>query len=433
MLEKFKNMFGPKIASSHQDRADVTQSGRYKNAAASLKSADVKERLTLAADTQTSKEILYYLAEKDPDPEVRKAVAANESMPVQVTPVLASDSDQDVRMALAARLVNLLPELSGDKHSQLYAYAVQSLGTLALDEVLKIRVALSSALKDHAHTPPKVAGKLARDIEREVSEPILRFCAALSDEDLLEILKSHPASWVIQSIAGRKSVSAPVSSAVIDTRDIPGGAALISNDGAVIEESLLQKIVELAREYDEWHKPIAGRKTLPPSVARQLAEFVDASVRDLLMQREDFDEQQSEEIAAIFRRRMDFATSQDQMSEQSEPVEKRLSRLISEGALTEETVTDAIAMRDREFVYGALAHMAGTDVETVEKVMELKAPKSVTALAWGAGLSMRTALMLQKDVSYIAPKELIYPKDGTDYPLSEEDLTWQLEFLGIKS
>ncbi|HRQ61737.1 MAG TPA: hypothetical protein PLO23_09560, partial [Alphaproteobacteria bacterium] len=118
--------------------------------------ADIGRRMTLASDDQTSKEILYYLAEKDPSPQVRRAVAENVAMPLHVSPILAADREVDVRLALARRLVELLPDLSGDKHSQLYAYAVQALGTLALDEVLKIRIALSSTLKDHAHTPPKI-------------------------------------------------------------------------------------------------------------------------------------------------------------------------------------------------------------------------------------------------------------------------------------
>ncbi|MCD8571123.1 MAG: hypothetical protein LRY76_06320 [Alphaproteobacteria bacterium] len=134
----------------------------YKAQTDDLKSADIKRRMTLATDDQTSKEILYYLAEKDPSPKVRKAVAQNASIPLHVTPILATDREADVRLALAKRLVELLPDLTDDKHSQLYAYAVQALGTLALDEVLKIRIALSSTLKDHAHTPPKIAGQLAR-------------------------------------------------------------------------------------------------------------------------------------------------------------------------------------------------------------------------------------------------------------------------------
>ena len=393
-----------------------------------LKSANVKERVGLAKASDTNKEILYYLAEKDPEPKVRKAVAQNEAMPVQASPVLAGDSDQDVRLALAGRLCELLPDVAEDKQSQLYAFAVQALGTLALDEVLKIRVALSSTLKDHAHTPPKVAGQLARDVEREVSEPVLRFCAALSDEDLLDILKSHPASWVIEAVADRENVSEELSEAVIETRDEPGGTALIKNDRAQITEGLLHKIVEMARECTEWQKPMAVRKSLPLSVAKELAEYVDASVRDLLVKRGDFDEQTTEEIAAVFRRRVDFV---DEAS--SEEPEDKLKRLVKEGGLDEEALSDGLAMREREFVCMALAHLAKARLADVEKIVDMQSAKPMVSLAWHAGLSMRMALQLQKELAHVPPKELLYPKGGTDYPLSEEDMNWQLEFLGLKA
>jgi len=395
-----------------------------------LQSAQTKERMTLAKNSKTNKEILYFLAEQDPDAKVREAVAKNKGMPVQVAPILAEDQDVDVRLALAARLVDLLPDLSNDKHSQLYAFAVQAMGTLALDEVLKIRKALSSTLKDHAHTPPKIAGQLARDLEREVSEPILRFCAALSDDDLLDILKGHPASWVVEAVASREDVSESVSEAVIETRDEPGGRVLIGNEGANITVSLLQQIVEMARNFPEWQKPMALRKSLPVSIAKQMAEFVDESVRKILMTREDFDEDVTEEIASVFRRRMDFAAEEDtdQIS-----VEERLKKMVKDGTLNEEAVSDAVAMRDREFVYAAIAYMTKSDVQSVQKIFEMQAPKPIVALAWHAGLSMRSAFQLQKEVGHISPKELIYPKAGTDYPLSDDDLNWQLEFLGLKS
>lgn len=388
------------------------------------------KRLSLAQSSKTNKEILYYLAENDPEPEIRKAVIENEAMPVHVTPLLAQDTDQDVRMALAGRLVELLPHVSQDEQSQLYAYVVQSLGTLALDEVLKIRKALSSTLKDHAHTPPKIAGQLARDVEREVSEPILRFCAALSDEDLIAILKSHPQSWVVEAVAGRKTVSEDVCEAVIQTADMPGGAALLNNKASRISDTLLQHIVIKAREYTEWQRPIAGRPHLPVSVAAELAEFVDASVRDILMQRPDFDEQATEEIAEIFRRRMDYASAADF---DKEPVRERLARVIKEGRLNEETVSDALAMRDRPFVNAAIAEIVGTGVEDVVKIFEMKSPKAIVALSWRAGFSMRMALHLQKEMGCVQPKDLLYPKDGTDYPLTQEEIDFQLDFLGLKA
>ncbi len=391
-------------------------------------SKDEAERVRLASDAKTSKEILYYLAEKDPSPKVRKAVAANSALPLHASPVLARDKDQDVRLALAGRLVDLLPGLSDDNHSQLYAFAVQALGTLALDEVLKIRVALSSTLKDHAQTPPSVAGQLARDVERDVSEPILRFCAALSDKDLMDILQNHPATWVIDAIAGRKSVSGPVSAAVIGTDYRAGGTALISNAGADLAEPLLLQIVEKARSYSEWQKPVASRAKLPRSIVRALAEFVDASVRDLLMNRTDFDDETAEEIAAVFRRRMDFATEGEQAEES---LGVRIERLYKEGKLNEDMISDALAMRDRDFVVSAIARIIRADPVTVGKVFDMKAAKPIVALAWHAGLSMRMALKLQQDMGQVPPKELIYPRGGTDYPLSDDEIRWQVDFLGL--
>lgn len=416
-MSLFEKLFGAKRGNLETQKEDV-------------QSSNVKKRLSLAKDSKTNKEILYYLAEMDPDPKVRRAVAENQSMPLQVTPVLAADPDQDVRLALAGRLVKLLPDLSEDKHSQLYAFAVQALGMLALDEVLKIRVALSSTLKDHAYTPPKIAGQLARDIEREVSEPILRFCAALADEDLLDILKDHPEGWVVQAVAQRETVSEDVSEAVIETEDVPAGALLIQNEGAQITQSLLHHIIEKAQDYPEWQKPMVMRKSLPPSIVKELAGVVEASVRDILLQRDDFDAQTAEEVAEIFRRRMDFGANKD---ESDADLVKRIQKTLDEGRLNEETVSDALAMRDYQFVMGSIAHFAKTDLPTVRKVFEMKAPKPIVALCWKAKLSMRLAFLLQKDLAKVPHKELIYPKDGTDYPLTQDEIDFQLDFLGLKA
>lgn len=413
-----------------------TSADKYEDEKTRATSGDVRQRLNLAKNTRTNQEILYYLAEHDPDPRVRRAVAKNAALPVQAGPVLAADKDVDVRIALAERLVTLLPDLPVDKQSQLYAFAVQAVGMLALDEVLKIRLALSSTLKDYAHAPPKIAAQLARDVERAVSEPILRYCAALPDDDLLDILKNHPAPWAVQAIASRASVSGPVSRAVIDVEDIPAGTILIGNKGAVIEQTLLEIIIDKARHYPEWQKPAAVHKNLSSSMATKLAEFADSSVRDILLERSDFDPASIESISVIFRRRLDYAAASPLEANKNRSAEtpvKRALRLEKEGALTEDVITDALALRDREFVVAALARRAKTTVPMVEKIVGLKAAKPFVSLCWRAGLGMRLALQLQQELVKIPPSELLYPRGGTDYPLSEDDMIWQLDFVGLKA
>lgn len=420
----WKNLFG-----KPDPRPDAVAAGdTYEKEKKLAVSRNPAERLRLAENRNTHQEILYYLAQNDTDPSVRKAVAGNPSTPLQANTVLSSDRDQDVRLALAERLVRLLPDLSHDRQSQLYAFAIETLGTLALDEVIKIRVALSSALKDHADAPPKVVGQLARDIEREVSEPVLRYCIALSDEDLLEILKSHPASWAVQAVAARPQVSAKISRAVVDTEDVPGNVTLLGNDNAIIEPETLNEIVERARTVPQLQKAVAVRKNLPPALIKELAGFVDQSVRNLLLERTDLDAGSMEEIAAVVKRRLAFAEAR----ENGLSAEDRVRRMIADKTLNESSIIDAMGMRDRDFVIVALAAMVRTSKNDMEKIISMRTPKPILAICWKAGLSMRTSFLLQKELALIPPKELIYPRGGTDYPLDKKDLEWQIEFLGLK-
>ena len=402
---------------------------RYEKEKEIAHSDNEKKRMTLAKSSKTHQEILYYLAEKDPSPKVRKAVASNASTPVHAAGILAEDSDEDVRLALAGRLVDLLPELETEKQSQLYAFAVQALSTLALDEVIRVRKALSSTLQDYAHTPPKVAGQLARDVEREVSEPILLHCVALSDDDLLDILKEHPAGWAIEAIAGRANVSETVSEAVIDTDHEPAGAVLIRNEGAVISGSLLEVIVEKAQSYPEWQGSLASRKTLSPEAAKVLAGFVDDSVRKVLLMRSDFDPEATEEITEIVRRRIAF----EEDAQSGKKPADRVSEMYKEGKLDEQTISDALAMRDNDFVMASLAFLLNSNVKKITGVFETQSSKGIVALCWKANLSMRLALQLQKQIGQIQPDKLLYPKEGSGCPLSQEEIDFQLEFLGLKA
>lgn len=389
-------------------------------------SDNVKDRLKVAKNPKTHQEILFYMAQTDGSAEVRLAVAGNKATPVQASGVLSKDKSEDVRLALAGRLAALLPDLSSDKQGQLYKFAVDALGNLALDEVLKVRVALSSALKECADTPPSVAGQLARDVEREVSEPILRFCIALSDDDLLDILKSHPASWAVQAVASRPRIAAPVSQAVIDTNDVAAGQILMENKGADISLETLKDIVEKSKQYPEWQKPIAMKKSLPPELVRELAGFVDLSVRNILMERTDFDAELMEDVSSTVQRRMDYMEQAD-----NETLEQRVLRLYKAGKLNDEVFGDALSMRDKSFVSAGLAVLLKTNKANIDKIFAMGAAKPIVAISWKAGLSMRFALRLQQDMAKVPHTELIYPRGGTDYPLSEADLKWQLEFLGF--
>lgn len=355
--------------------------------------------------------------------------------PPDITPAVLADVQKhlqdknvDVRVALAARLADLLPHLSPEKHSQIYAYAVQALGMLAQDEVLKVRKALSSALQDYAKAPPAVVSRLARDIEREVSEPILRFCAALPDEDLLDILNAHPEPWVLSAVAARPQLGEAVSEAVADAGDTEAVTALLENRGACLPVAALEKIVERARSVPAWHKPIALRPELTVDIAQRLSGFVDGTVLALLEQRSDFDPATRKGIADVVRRRLHYIREQEKGGSPAQ----RLAEAVAAGTLTPESLHDALVWREMDFVYLALAHLSGIPVDTVRRMIAAGAAKPVIALCWQAKVPMRFCIELQKTGAQLRPKDIIYARGGTDYPLDRAEIDWQLEFFGVK-
>lgn len=405
---------------------------RYEWEKALSLSQDPEKRMKIAKNPKTHQEILYYMAENDPDPNVRRVVARNLATPIVACGIIAQDDSIDVRLGLAERLVRMLPELSKEDHSQLYAIAVKALATLAMDEVLRVRIALSSALKDHAYAPVSVVAQLAKDVERQVSEPILRFCMALPDEVLIGILQGMPDSWAVQAIAGRKKVSESVSVAVIATSDKEGGKALLQNKHSKLSPKLLSEIVTRARELPEWQEPLALRRGLPPEIATILSEFAHDSVRKILIRRGDFDRRTRDEISQAIKRRLIYSVASDTAKDagQGSPYDRAIN-LMTKGKLDEAVIADAIGMREEEFVIAAIACLAKTKPEEVKRIMAMNTAKPIIAVAWKAGLSMRMALQLQQSIGRVPVRELLYPRNGSDYPMSETELQWQIEFLGL--
>ncbi len=338
-----------------------------------------------------------------------------------------ANPDADIRIALADRLVKLLPSIETEAHSELYGFAVQALTALAQDEVLKVRSALSTALRDYAKAPPAVVARLARDVEREIAEPILRHCIALEDSVLLEMLAGHPEPWAIAAIAARPAVSEKVTDAVFKAGDVISTALMIGNKGAQISRDTLQAIVDGARRNAEWQRPLALSPHLDIDLTRELTGFVSETILDVLKNRSDLDAATRLGVVSIVERRIAYTKNDGGLKTPAEKVE----RFARDGRLTPEMVHDALAWQERAFAVLAMGKMAGIPAETAERILQAGA-KPVVALCWKAGFPARMCVDVQRLAGRIQPKDLLYPKGGTEYPLTQDEIAWQLEFFGVK-
>jgi uncharacterized protein (DUF2336 family) len=413
---------------------------------------DVAERRRLAARTDVRPEILYYLAE-DPSAIVRREIAVNEATPAHADVLLARDGDEVVRCELAQKIARLAPHLSVNERDQIWALTVEALEILAQDQLARVRQALAEALKDVAEAPHHIIQRLARDVEQAVAAPVLEFSPLLSDDDLLEIIESSGVSGAVSAISRRADVSGAVSDAIAQTRDEDAVAQLLANPSAQIREETLDWIVEGSREVSVWQMPLAKRPELPPRAARKLSEFVADSVLAMLHRRDDLDSDTADLVDKAVRERMENqpppsddadngaadATPGPETdarragSTESKPVDhghtaEYVQKLYVSGELDDERLDIELCSGNRAFIIHALALMAGMPPALVTRIADARSAKAITALAWKAGLKMDFAIKLQARFGNVLPREILQAKDGVDYPLSEDDMAWQLDF-----
>ena len=389
---------------------------------------DQDVRADLAERQDLQPEILYFLAEDD-SAKVRCRIAANLKTPRQADLILARDDNEAVRHHLANKIEDLLPELDADAQAQAHDYLVEVIEALAQDQATRVRQIVAETLKDVASAPNHVIQRLARDAEEVVACPVLEFSPLLSDQDLLEIIDGGSASGKLSAISRRQGVGEQVTDAIVATKDEGAITALLKNGGAQIREDTLDGLLDAAMEVSAWHEPLVRRPQLSSNMARKLASFVAASLLDLLEARKDLDRKTKRAVAKEVKRRLQDEEDKEDPGSAGQTPEKRAQQLFEKGELTDEALVRALNGGNRDLVRHGLALRASLPLSLIDHILSAHSAKGVTALAWKAGCTMRFASQLQLRIGGIVPSQVLNPRSGTDYPLSAEEMDWQLDFF----
>ena len=406
----------------------------YEQARGLAADQDPGVRAELAARADIQPEILYYLAE-DSDAEVRRRVASNHHAPPQANLLLAGDGDEGVRSELAAKIVRLAPGLSANEQDRLRRLTYEALEILARDQIVKVRGILSDALKNVVDAPPEVILRLARDAELAVSAPVLQFSPVLSDEDLLEIIASGPVPGALSAISKRSEVKARVADAIAATEDIDAIATLLANGSAQIREETLDRLVDRAADIEQWHQPLVERPHLSSKAAGKLARFVAANLLQGLAARQDLEPDAAVAVAAVVRRRLDemeatgIAKADAKKAADETAAMMRAQQLKNQGKLDESTVDAALAGGDHAFVMAALAVLSGVSLAIIRKTVHTQSAKGIVAVTWKAGLSAELCEQFQSKLLRLPASRHLHARSGV-FPLTADEMEWQLEFLG---
>ena len=401
----------------------------YTRAQASLKAHALTARLTLAAETGVDAEVLDFLS-RDEDADVRLLVAGNPEAPASANKRLASDPVEAVRIELARKIARLVPRLSAAERDNLARAAVEVMETLASDTAVAVRAILSEELKAAPTAPPHIVRKLAKDLEDAVAGPVLEHAPLLSDDDLLEILAGARAQGALTAIARRNMLSSPVADAVVATYDVPAIQALLMNASARLRQETVDRIAERASEHVPWHRPIVMRPDLSVRAVRRLAEFVSANLLEVLERRSGLDPATKAHLRARLRERLDADAAALGMVKDEAKAAARAHEAFAKGHLNQAFVMDLVEEGARATLVQALALKSGLRPAVIEKILASRNGKAIVALVWKAGFNARLALKVQTLIAHVPGIQTVLPRQGDAFPLTAEEMTWQLEFFG---
>lgn len=231
--------------------------------------------------------------------------------------------------------------------------------------------------------------------------------------------------------AHRPRIDAAVSDAIVEAANSDAIAALLANPSAQIRESTLDALVAQAGQHAGWQEPLVRRPCLPSRTARALSEIVTNHLLEVLFARDDLDPDLAYDLRDQLKRPARNKPTQNApvVDAAAQALRAEATALNEAGRLNNESVLLAAQRGDIHLVSAMLSVKAGVPIEVIERASALRSAKGLVSLSWKAGLSMQVALALQVVVARLQPDSIIQPRAGGGFPMSIQEMRWQLEFL----
>ncbi len=269
------------------------------------------------------------------------------------------------------------------------------------DAEVRVREALAQNLKENPAVPHDVAVTLAKDVD-SVALPVLQFSEVLSDEDLIEIVRSQGAPKQV-AIANRSKVSEAVSSALVETENEKVVTTLVANIGAEISEKSLHKVVENFGDTEAVQVAMVHRPKLPVTVAERLVTLVSENLKEELAKRHELSSSLATDLILQSRERATITLSGES---DDDDVGRLIRQLRENGRLTPSIVLRALCMGDLNFFETAICELAEVPLVNGRQLIHDSGPLGLKALYEKTGLpeahfpAVRAAIDVAREIDY---------------------------------
>jgi hypothetical protein len=299
---------------------------------------------------------------------------------------------------------------------------------LSRDLELKVRKTIADNIKDNKDIPHDIAMTLASDV-LEVSLPILEFSSVLSDEDLVDIIKSTKQVARLIAISKRQNASEILSEELIKKSNEDVVVSLFLNGTAKISQSSLEYAFSQFKNSTNVVDALINRSNLSISVVEKILNTVSDNVRKELVEKHGMKKEQAESIINESREKeivnlingikdSPFTEQKNISQLNNESVKARIEELVikltREGRLTESLIIRSICEGNLLFFEISMSIRAGIPHANASIILHDSNPAALRSL-WKKAKMPESTLDAMAIIIHFATKNLKKFKTNSDY------------------
>lgn len=280
------------------------------------------------------------------------------------------------------------------------AFAHRLLDYMAKDAAAIVRRSLAITLKNSPELPRSVAKKLAADIDN-IAIPVLTYSPVLTDEDLVDVLRSRAAAKII-AIAKRPVVSGTVVREIVRYGDGQAVAEVAANDGAIIDVETADLLLELYKDDDLIRDAFIARKDMPAHILEKLMTMVSEEAAVLMHNRHDIPVDVAVDLANRTRERATMEIVTPDLHDRE--LKLMIKQLDETGRLTPSFLIRAAGSGRIKLLQYSLSRMSNVSPDKTLLMIHDAGPLGLRALCQHAGLSdidtkvIRAACVIYRDL-----------------------------------
>lgn len=278
-------------------------------------------------------------------------------------------------------------------------FAEKILTLICRDVSALVRRALAVTLQNSPNLPINIARKLIHDVD-SIAVPVLANSPVLSDEDLIDVLRSKAAEKV-KAVAQRRTLSAAISSAIISLGDGQAVAHLAANDHVIISQDAAQHMAEIYGNDDLIREAALSRQDMPMAVVRKLIGITAQKARQNLEKTSELTQAVANDIAQRTHERALLSYTEHDWPEKT--LSLYVETLHKNGQLGESLILRAAGQGDMRFVQLAFANLCQIATAKAGMMMFDRGPLGLKVLCQRARLGeasyqfLRASLAIYRD------------------------------------